>query len=156
MKISKQIEWDMGHRIANHKSKCRNIHGHRYKAEIEIEGNIIEIENISDEGMVIDFSDIKKLATKFVYDILDHGFMVWNKDKNLIDFFKKNPDQKYIEVPFVPTAENIAQWIFTQLNNRIKDKYRTGLKLSSIKLWETPTSWIKYTYSDYEERVNKT
>lgn len=150
MKISKQIEWDMGHRVTNHKSKCRNLHGHRYKAEITVEGNLVDISGSSDEGMVIDFGDIKEIATKHVHDILDHGFMLWDKDKLLVNFFKKNKDQKYIVVPFVPTSENIAVWIFVQLDKRIEDKYKTGLKLYSIKLWETPTSVALCTRKDIQ------
>lgn len=150
MRISKQIEWDMGHRVTNHKSKCRNLHGHRYKAEITVEGNLIDVNGSSDEGMVIDFGDIKEIATKYVHDVLDHGFMLWNKDASLVNFFKKNSDQRHIIVPFVPTSENIAVWIFVQLDKRIKDKYETGLKLYSVKLWETPTSTAFCTRKDIE------
>lgn len=140
MKVIKEIQWDMGHRVTNHHSHCKNLHGHRYKAEIIVEGNLVSKSGISDEGMVIDFGDIKKFATQYVHDVLDHGFMLWNKDKVLVDFFKNNPDQKHIIVPFVPTSENIAAWIFNQLDGHFNDKYNTGLMLHSIKLWETPTS----------------
>jgi len=148
MRISRQIEWDMGHRVTNHKSKCRNLHGHRYKAEICVEGKLVNINGSSDEGMVMDFGDIKELANKYIHDILDHGFMVWVKDKPVAEFFKKNPDQKHIFVPFIPTAENIAAWIFVQLDKKIKDKYKTGLKLYSVKLWEAPTSTAVCTRKD--------
>lgn len=155
MRVSKQIEWDMGHRITNHRSKCRNIHGHRYKAQICVEGSIVDLKNTSAEGMVIDFGDIKELGIKLIYDVLDHGFMVWDKDKKIIEFFKNNSDQKCVIVPFVPTAEKIAEWIFTRLNKRIKDRYGTGLKLYSIKLWETPTSLAEYARSDYAKMKGK-
>ena len=59
MKIVKIIQWDMGHRVLNHRSICKGIHGHRYKAEICVEGAIIIQEGLSEEGMVIDFADIK-------------------------------------------------------------------------------------------------
>lgn len=143
MRVTKEIQWDMGHRVTNHRSLCRNLHGHRYKAQICVEGDLITKSGVSDEGMVIDFSDIKEIATKYVHDVLDHGFMVWDKDEVVLKFFKTNPQLKHIAVPFVPTAENIAGWIFTRLGNRLKDKYGTGLKLYSIKLWETPTSFVE-------------
>ena len=132
MKILKQIEWDMGHRVMNHVSKCRNLHGHRYKAEICLEGNLIDINGDSSEGMVMDFEAIKRIAVEYIQDILDHGFMIWEKDKLLMDFFKKNKDLKHIVVPFVPTSERIAAWIFSELDTRFKDIYKTGLKLHSI------------------------
>lgn len=143
MRITKEIQWDMGHRVTNHYSQCRNLHGHRYKAQICVEGDLITKSGVSDEGMVVDFNDIKEIATKYIYDVLDHGFMVWDKDEVVLKFFKTNPQLKHIVVSFVPTAENIADWIFTRLDNRLKDRYDTGLKLYSIKLWETPTSFVE-------------
>ena len=77
MKIGKVIQWDMGHRVLNHRSVCKGLHGHRYKAEICVEGNLVEKKDASEEGMVIDFADIKKTAQKFVQEELDHAFMVW-------------------------------------------------------------------------------
>lgn len=155
MKVIKEIQWDMGHRVTNHRSLCRNLHGHRYKAEICVEGELASKKGISDEGMVIDFGDIKTIATKHVHDVLDHGFMVWDKDRLLVNFFKKNKNLKHIIVPFVPTSENIAAWIFIILDKHFKDKYKTGLKLNSIKLWETPTSVAICTREDAEKMKKK-
>lgn len=151
MKVTKQIEWDMGHRVMNHFSKCRNLHGHRYKAEICLDGKLVDISGDSSEGMVIDFSHIKKIATKYLHDVVDHGFMVWEKDKVLTDFFKKNKDQKHLIVSFVPTAENIAAWAFTTLDKKFTDKYKTGLKLYSVTIWETPTSSAICTRKDIQK-----
>jgi 6-pyruvoyltetrahydropterin/6-carboxytetrahydropterin synthase len=148
MRITKQIEWDMGHRVTNHNSKCKNIHGHRYKVEICLEGNLINIPGISDEGMVMDFGDVKTIAIKYVHDVLDHGFMVWEKDKLLVSFFKKNNTLKHLIVPFIPTSENIASWTFIVLDKRYKNKYKTDLRLESIKVWETPTSAAICTRED--------
>lgn len=149
MRISKQIEWDMGHRVTNHNSKCRNLHGHRYRAEICLDGKIVNIKGDSSEGMVMDFGDVKTISMKYIHDILDHGFMFWKKDKLLVNFFKRNKNLKSIAVLFVPTSENIASWIFATLDKHFKDKYKNGLKLYSVKLWETPTSLAEYTLFDY-------
>lgn len=148
MRITKQIEWDMGHRVTNHRSKCKNIHGHRYKAEICLEGHLINIPGISDEGMVMDFGDVKTIAIKYIHDVLDHGFMVWEKDKLLVNFFNENNTLKYLIVPFTPTSENIACWTFTALDKRYKNKYKTDLRLESVKVWETPTSTAICTRED--------
>lgn len=154
MKIIKQIEWDMGHRVTNHHSKCRNLHGHRYRAEICLEGNLVSIPGISDEGMVMDFGDVKAISVENVHDVLDHGFMFWDKDQLLVNFFKKNKTLKHKIVPFVPTSENIAAWIFVTLDKQFKDKYKTGLKLFSVKLWETPTSVAICTRRDIKNAGN--
>ena len=144
MKIVKIIQWDMGHRVLNHRSVCKGIHGHRYKAEICLEGELIVDSGLSEEGMVIDFSDIKKIAQKFIQNELDHGFMVWNQDDELLDFFKHSKGHKLVVVPFTPTAENVAAYIFQKLKNEFLDKFKTGLHLHSVKLWETPSSYALY------------
>ena len=144
MKIGKVIQWDMGHRVLNHRSICKGLHGHRYKAEICVEGKLIEKSGVSEEGMVIDFSDIKKTAQKLIQEELDHAFMVWDKDEELLEFFKHSRGHKPVIVPFTPTAENVAAYIFHILKDKFSDIYKTGLHLQSIKLWETPTSYALY------------
>ena len=144
MKIGKVIQWDMGHRVLNHRSVCKGLHGHRYKAEICVEGDLVEKKDASEEGMVIDFADIKKTAQKFVQEELDHAFMVWEKDIELLEFFKNSKGHKPVIVPFTPTAENVAAYIFNQLKDKFTDVFKTGLHLQSVKLWETPSSYALF------------
>ena len=144
MKIGKVIQWDMGHRVLNHRSVCKGLHGHRYKAEICIKGDLVEKKDASEEGMVIDFADIKKTAQKFIQEELDHAFMVWEKDIELLEFFKNSKGHKPVIVPFTPTAENVAAYIFNELKNKFIDVFKTGLHLQSVKLWETPSSYALF------------
>ena len=144
MKIVKIIQWDMGHRVLNHRSICKGLHGHRYKAEICVEGALVEQEGASEEGMVIDFADIKKIAQEFIQRELDHAFMVWEKDQDLLDFFANSAGHKPVIVPFTPTAENVAAFIFNKLKNKFADIFKTGLHLHSVKLWETPSSFALF------------
>ena len=148
MKIVKIVQWDMGHRVLHHKSVCKGIHGHRYKAEICVSGAVVSESGASEEGMVIDFSDIKKTSKEFIDEKLDHAFMVWDKDEELLRFFNESKGHKPIIVPFTPTAENISAFIFHQLKDKFQDVYKTGLHLNSIKLWETPTSYALYEHTD--------
>ena len=138
----------MGHRVMNHRSVCRGLHGHRYKAEICVEGQLVNVEGTSEEGMVIDFADIKRIAKGFIHDELDHAFMVWDKDEELKAFFEISDGHKPVIVPFTPTAENVAKYIFDVLDSNFNDHFGTGLRLHSIKLWETPTSYAVYTHTD--------
>ncbi|MDP2056292.1 MAG: 6-carboxytetrahydropterin synthase, partial [Thiobacillus sp.] len=36
MLITRRLEFDAGHRIPNHASQCRHLHGHRYALEITL------------------------------------------------------------------------------------------------------------------------
>ena len=69
--IRRWIETDTGHRVPNHKSKCKHIHGHRYRWEAEIEGDVVTERGVSEEGMLIDFSDISHILTKYIHDVVD-------------------------------------------------------------------------------------
>ena len=140
MIITKYVEFDMGHRVPYHKSKCRNPHGHRYKVEVGLSGNIIDLEGISENGMIMDFKDVKKILMVEVHDKLDHGFMYWEKDNEMTTFFKLNRNFHNIKVLFTPTAENIAGWLYKILKEKYKHKYDNNLELKYVKLWETPTS----------------
>ena len=144
MKIVKIIQWDMGHRVLNHRSICKGLHGHRYKAEICVSGDLVSESGASEEGMVVDFADIKKISKEFIQEDLDHAFMVWEKDDELISFFNNSEGHKPVIVPFTPTAENVAAYIYLKLKDKFQDVYKTGMQLHSVKLWETPSSFVKY------------
>ena len=144
MKIVKIIQWDMGHRVLHHRSICKGLHGHRYKAEICLSGYLVSESGMSEEGMVIDFADIKKISQDLIQKKLDHAFMVWEKDEELLIFFNESKGHKPVIVPFTPTAENVAAYIFNMLHDKFIDVYKTGLHLHSVKLWETPTSYALY------------
>ena len=70
-RIRRYVETDTGHRVPNHKSKCRHMHGHRYRFEAEIEGDVVQVAGVSEEGMLMDFSDISTILTKVVHDVID-------------------------------------------------------------------------------------
>lgn len=144
MTVSRLVEWDMGHRVPNHKSKCRNLHGHRYKMWVTLEGEVVGEQGVSDEGMVIDFSDIKRIAEGYVDTNLDHGYMGHKLlDRDLLSLIDER-GMKLVAVDFVPTAENIAKYLFEQLSPLFVDVYGTKLRLSKIRLYETPKSFVDY------------
>ena len=64
-KIRRWVETDTGHRVPNHKSKCKNMHGHRYRWEVELEGEVVAHPGTSEEGMLMDFSDISMILQKY-------------------------------------------------------------------------------------------
>ena len=144
MKVVKIIQWDMGHRVLNHRSICKGLHGHRYKAEICVSGDLVSESGASEEGMVVDFADIKFFSKEFIQEELDHAFMVWEKDDELISFFNNSGGHKPVIVPFTPTAENVAGYIYLKLKDKFQDVYKTGMQLHSVKLWETPSSFALY------------
>lgn len=141
MQITTRLEFDAGHRIPCHKSQCRNLHGHRYAIEITLSGDIIHQENASENGMVMDFSDVKKIAREHVVDVWDHAFLVYKDDFEVLNFLNSLPNHKTVVFSSVPTAENMAAIAFEILNHQYKDVYGNQLKLERVRLYETPNSW---------------
>ena len=141
MQITTRLEFDAGHRIPCHKSQCRNLHGHRYAIEITLFGDIIKNEGASENGMVMDFSDVKAIARKSVVDVWDHAFLVYQGDSEVLAFLNSMPDHKTVVMGTVPTAENMAAEAFRILKNEYRDFYGNHLKLERVRLYETPNSW---------------
>lgn len=141
MLITTRLEFDAGHRIPSHKSQCRNLHGHRYAIEITLTGDIIQKEGASENGMVMDFSDVKSIARRAVVDPWDHAFLVYKGDDEVLKFLKSLPDHKTVVMNTVPTAENMAAEAFRILNSCYQDTYGNHLKLERVRLYETPNSW---------------
>lgn len=141
MHITTRLEFDAGHRIPHHKSQCRNLHGHRYALEITLSGDIITAEDISENGMVMDFSDVKAIARSSVVDVWDHAFLVYQYDTEVLNFLNSLPNHKTVIFPTVPTAENMASEAFRILKSKYHDTYGNHLKLEKVRLYETPNSW---------------
>tara|TARA_B100001093_G_scaffold392684_1_gene379218 strand:- start:81 stop:518 length:438 start_codon:yes stop_codon:yes gene_type:complete len=141
MEITTRMEFDSGHRIPNHKSTCRNLHGHRYALEVTITGNIISEENISDFGMVMDFKDAKNLIKKVIVEPWDHAFIVYEKDKEVLDFLNSLENHKTVIFPKVPTAENMALVAFNILSKAFEEEFKGLIKPKRVRLYETPNNW---------------
>jgi len=141
MQITRRLEFDAGHRIPNHNSQCKHLHGHRYALEITLTGDIITQEGVSEQGMVMDFSDVKRIAKEQVVDAWDHAFLVYRGDKIVLDFLSSIPGHKTVVLNVVPTAENLAQVAFQLLDHSYRDTYNNHLTLQRVRLYETPNNW---------------
>jgi 6-pyruvoyltetrahydropterin/6-carboxytetrahydropterin synthase len=141
MQITRRIEFDAGHRIPDHLSQCRHLHGHRYAIEITLSGDIIDISGSPSNGMVMDFSDIKDLAREHLVDAWDHAFLAWRKDEVVVAFLASLPNHKTVLFDVVPTAENLAQVAFVTLDAVYRDTFGNHLRLERVRLYETPNCW---------------
>jgi 6-pyruvoyltetrahydropterin/6-carboxytetrahydropterin synthase len=144
MHITRRLEFDAGHRIPNHNSQCKHLHGHRYAIEITLSGEIIKAAGVSDEGMVMDFSDVKRIAKEQVVDAWDHAFLVYRGDKTVMDFLATMPNHKTVILDVIPTVENLALVAFDILVGAYRDTYGNHLRLERVRLYETPNNWADY------------
>ena len=144
-RVRRWVETDTGHRVPNHKSKCRHMHGHRYRWEVELEGEVVIERGASDEGMLMDFSDISRILDEYIHDVVDHAFVVYEGEEVARDALSMMGDEhRTLIVPFVPTAENLAKWAFEQVEPHIQTSYGNSLKIRAFHVRETPKSWASW------------
>lgn len=141
MLITRRLEFDAGHRIPDHKSQCRHLHGHRYAIEITLSGEIINKAGDAANGMVMDFSEVKDLAKTHLVDRWDHAFLAYAGDTVVIDFLGTIPGHKTVILDHVPTAENLVRIAFDHLEAVYRDIYGNHLQLEQVRLYETPNCW---------------
>ncbi len=141
MLITRRLEFDAGHRIPDHKSQCRHLHGHRYALEITLAGDIIHQDGDSANGMVMDFSEIKSLARRHLVDLWDHAFLAYVGDQPVVNFLQSLPEHKTVLLDCIPTAENLAERAFAILDGVYRDTYGNHLRLERVRLYETPNCW---------------
>tara|TARA_B100000945_G_C20408232_1_gene611234 strand:+ start:1906 stop:2355 length:450 start_codon:yes stop_codon:yes gene_type:complete len=144
-RIRRWVETDTGHRVPNHISKCRNLHGHRYRWEAEIEGDLVTEKGSSDEGMIMDFSEISRILDEHIHDVVDHSFIVFEGDEEAMRALSEmGNSHRTVVVPFIPTAENLAKWAFERINPHIKSSYGNKIVLHAFHVRETPKSWATW------------
>lgn len=112
MLITRKLEFDAGHRIPDHRSQCRNLHGHRYVLEVTLRGDLVDTEGAPDRGMVMDFADVKALAMEHLVGKWDHAFLVYARDDVVRSFLEQMADHKTVVIDRIPTVENLAAIAF--------------------------------------------
>ena len=144
-RIERHVETDTGHRVPNHHSICRHLHGHRYRWTAVLEGEIVTERGASEEGMLIDFGDVKRILMQQVHDVVDHAFVVAESDaQGRAALGLMGPEHRTVVAAFVPTAEQLARWAFEQVEPHVASAYGNDLRLVAMRVHETPTSLAEY------------
>jgi 6-pyruvoyltetrahydropterin/6-carboxytetrahydropterin synthase len=129
-RVTREIDFCYGHRLLNYDGKCRFLHGHNGRAVIAIESQALD-----HRGMVLDFSDIKRVVSNWIDENLDHR-MILHRDDPAVEALAKLGEPVFL-VDTNPTAENIAKLIFDYAHGQ-------GFPIVECRLWETPRCFATY------------
>ncbi len=145
IRITKQFSFETGHALYGYDGKCKNVHGHSYKLSVTVIGKPIVNRNDVKFGMVIDFTDLKKIVKEEIVDQFDHA-TVFNETTPHIELAKelKTRGHHVILVDYQPTSENMV----IDFAQRIKNRLPEGIALFSLKLQETDSSFAEWFASD--------
>ncbi len=133
--ITRRLEFDAGHRLLRHESKCRNVHGHRYAVELTCEAEALDA-----VGRVIDFGVVKAVVGGWIDEHLDHGY-IGEADDPILEAARK-VGSKVHSVSFPPTAEHLARYLFDVASNLLGGSYK--IRVVRVRLYETPNGWADF------------
>ncbi|CAA9198959.1 6-pyruvoyl trahydropterin synthase family protein [Flavobacterium bizetiae] len=145
IRITKQFSFETGHALYGYDGKCKNVHGHSYKLSVTVIGSPITDRSNVKFGMVIDFSDLKKIVKEEIVDQFDHA-TVFNETTPHIELANelKNRGHHVILVKYQPTSENMV----VDFAERIIARLPKDISLFSLKLQETESSFAEWYASD--------
>ncbi len=141
IRITKQFSFETGHALYGYDGKCKNVHGHSYKLSVTVFGKPISDTNNVKYGMVIDFSDLKKIVKEEIVNVFDHA-TVFNKNTPHVELAKELADRGHnvLLVDYQPTSEMMV----IDFSKKIKKRLPPHISLYSLKLQETDTSFAEW------------
>ena len=144
IRVTKVFTFDMAHALFGYDGPCKNIHGHTYKLSVTLVGSPILDTTNPKEGMVIDFTDFKKIVKDEVIDVFDHTLVLkantpHAKIQGLTDNF-----ERVLFTEYQPSCENLL----VDMLNRIQLKLPSYLNLNNVRLEETQTSYAEWFKED--------
>lgn len=128
--VTREIHFCYGHRLLNYEGKCRYLHGHNGRAVITVESA-----ELDHRGMVMDFSDIKRVVASWIDAELDHR-MILHREDPAVPYLKNLGEPLHL-IDENPTAETIARLIYNFTASQ-------GFPITQVQLWETPNSFATY------------
>ena len=145
IRITKKFTFETGHALYGYDGKCRNVHGHSYKLFVTVIGNPIADSSHVKYGMVIDFSDLKKIVKEEIVDVFDHA-TVFNKNTPHVELAKELSDRGHsvLLVDYQPTSEMMV----IDFAEKIKQRLPKKTQLFSLRLQETATSYAEWYAGD--------
>ena len=140
------LKWEAGHRLSKHAGGCKHLHGHSYRAEISLESN-----TLNTDDMVMDFSFIKKPIRDWINENWDHAFLLNDRDEFFHFLNQLDGDALYLFDNKDPTAEVIAQELLMQAQKVIRtlqDSTNEEIMptITKVKVWETETAFAEVRY----------
>ena len=147
IRITKEFTFETGHALHGYDGLCKNVHGHSYKLSVTVKGTPIDDPSHVKNGMVIDFSDLKKIVREEIVYPFDHATVlnVTTPHKDLADEMEKR-GHKVLRVNYQPTSEMMV----IDFAKKIKTRLPQSIALVALKLRETETSYAEWIAAEQD------
>lgn len=147
IRVTKEFDFEIAHALWNYDGPCANIHGHSYILFVTVIGEPINDDNNPKNGMVIDFGDLKKIINQEIINPLDHAIILNRKSLSSLKSLDSQMFKKQYIVDYQPTCENMV----VDFVEKIKNKIPETIKLHSLKLHETASSFAEWYATDNDQ-----
>jgi len=155
---TRRFTFDAAHRVKDHDSKCRHIHGHTYVAEVTVRpaaDYAAPGQGLNALGMVVDFSVLKTHVGRWIEEHWDHNIILHPRD-NLVRLGEALKDRgiwanKFAvfndRAPYLmpedtnPTAENLARELYRVATIVLQGH---NIVVTHVRIQETPNCWADY------------
>lgn len=134
--LKTEQSFDAAHFLKGYEGKCSNIHGHRWRVVAQIRSEHLSLQPQT-RGMVVDFSELKA-SLKAICDRCDHCLLyeAGSLRPQTVHALEEE-GFRLEEVPFRPTAEHLARWIYEWMREQ-------GHGVDRVEVYETPTNCAAY------------
>lgn len=144
IRVTKEFHFEMSHVLWNYDGPCRNVHGHSYRLFVTVTGQPLDDPENPKNGMVVDFTELKKIVRKEIIDVFDHSVAVSSMfDSRKLELFR-SLFGNIVTVSYQPTCENLV----VDFASKIAARLPGGVNLHSLKLYETATSFAEWFAED--------
>ncbi|MBK6522154.1 MAG: 6-carboxytetrahydropterin synthase QueD [Bacteroidia bacterium] len=144
IRVTKEFRFEMAHALYGYNGPCKNIHGHSYRLSVCVTGQVLNNSSEAKNGMVMDFTDLKKIVQSLVIDELDHALLLNGNSPHKEMALNKEVFEKVIFVNYQPTCENLV----IEIAERLKKALPGNLELHHLKLHETVNSYAEWYSED--------
>lgn len=144
IRVTREFTFEMAHVLRNYDGPCRNVHGHSYRLFVTISGFPVNDIDNTKNGMVIDFTELKRIVLEKIVDLFDHSVVISNDfDREKMEMMKKTFGNTVV-VDYQPTCENLV----ADFASRLKQEMPEGVQLHNLKLYETAKSYAEWFATD--------
>ena len=145
IRLTKLFTFEAAHALEGYDGLCREIHGHSYKFFVTVRGVPVADEFNPKYGMVMDFGELKRIVNEQVVAPFDHAFVLRRSEGSCLVYEQlRDRFERIVLVDFQPTCENLL----VEFARRIQLNLPEGIKLHSLRLHETETSFAEWFAED--------
>lgn len=144
VRVTKKFTIDMAHALYGYDGPCKNIHGHTYHLSVTVIGKVDQSNESPKQGMVVDFTDLKRIVNERVVDVFDHALVLNEHAPYTKNDLIRNEFEKVILTDYQPSCENLL----LEFKNRIQGVLPANIALFCIRLDETPSSYAEWVRTD--------